>query len=126
LAIRSVVHIAIFAALGSLIGLTWGFAMKEFALLPLISGLLVGVYLGWFFRSRRITAKLLVLFGVGTGAGMYVGVLPGMVVGTILSIPFPDSFWEFFYLLGLLMGMTAVGAGAARWFVHLSDWKPSP
>lgn len=114
------------ATLGSTIGLSWGFFVMDpsregFIFLPIVSGLLAGVYLGWFYRDRKITTKLLVFAGIGMGAGLFVGVLPGMILGTLLSIPFPDSWWSFFYLSGHLVGTFAVSVGIARGLVYLGE-----
>ncbi len=89
-----------------------------FFFLPLVSGLLAGVYLSWVYRFRKISANLIVRVGVGIAIGLILGILPGMILGTILSIPFPDSFRSFFYLLGHFVGMFATSAGISRWLVY--------
>ncbi len=93
-------------------------------LVPPLIGLLDGILLGQLYRNRIKTLRisLIALTSLMMAIGMFFGTLLGGMLGTILSIPFPDSWWSHIYLIGTFLGMAIASAGIpALILVNLRD-----
>ena len=84
---------------------------KDLILGTAITSLLDGVFLSWFYKSKKITLNLIARIGIGLVIGMFLGSVFGGMLGTILSIPFPDPFISILFLTGTFVGMFISGAG---------------
>lgn len=115
--LQSVIHISIFAIVGGTIGFVSGIIkdpnLGEFVFLTTISGLLDGIYLGWFYQSNTTDPNTIVrlCIGIVTGIflGMFLGSFLGGMLGTIVSFLFPSPFFTPIFLVGTVAGMIFLG-----------------
>ena len=109
------IYILTFAIGGCIIGIVSGFLVEpnlgKLIFWPAISGLLDGFFLCWFYRSKKITANLIIRLGIGIFVGMFLGCFFGGMLGTMLSFPFPISFFDSIFLVGTFLGMFIGGGG---------------
>ncbi len=111
---QSVLYIISFAIIGIAIGLVVAFIMAPnfggVFFWTLATGLLDSIYLSWVYKSREINVNLVIRTGIGIAAGMFLGTFFGGMLGTIMSIPFPDTFVYILFPIGTFGGMFMGGA----------------